>query len=95
MQGICCHKLSDIPLAPMGDLAPRSEHACPAAQPPIDTSGNFPVHMSGRGGKNKLKHFLINFLAISGNSKHFSCFPKKKGGGRKKNAKNSLKWREN
>ena len=35
-----------IPLSPMGVLAPGSAHARPSAQPPIDTSGNFPAHMS-------------------------------------------------
>ena len=32
-----------FPLAPMGVLAPGSEHARPSAQPPIDSSRNFPV----------------------------------------------------
>ena len=41
---------SNFPLAPMGVLAPGSAHARPSARPPIDTSGNFSVHMSG-GGK--------------------------------------------
>jgi hypothetical protein len=40
-----------VPLAPMGVLA----------QSPIDTSGNFSVHVSGRG-----KQFLINFLHMEG-----------------------------
>ena len=31
----------EIPLAPMGVLAPGSAHARPSARPPIDTSGNF------------------------------------------------------
>ena len=35
-----------FPLAPMGVLAPRSTHARPSAQPPIDTSRNFSAHMS-------------------------------------------------
>ena len=35
-----------IPLAPMGVLAPRSAHVRPSARPPIDTSGNFPAHVS-------------------------------------------------
>jgi hypothetical protein len=30
----------------MGVLAPESAHARPSAQPPIDTSGNFPAHVS-------------------------------------------------
>jgi hypothetical protein len=34
-----------IPLTPMGVLAPGSAHARPSAQPPIDVSGNFPVHL--------------------------------------------------
>ena len=35
-----------ISLAPMGVLAPVSAHAGPSAQPLIDTTGNFPAHMS-------------------------------------------------
>ena len=35
-----------IPLAPMGVLAPVSAHAGHSAQPPIDTSGNFPARVS-------------------------------------------------
>ena len=35
-----------FPLTPMGVLAPVSAHAGPSAQPPIDVSGNFPVHVS-------------------------------------------------
>jgi hypothetical protein len=35
-----------FPLTPMGVLAPRSAHARPSAQPPINVSGNFPAHMS-------------------------------------------------
>ena len=35
-----------IPLAPMGVLALGSAHARPSARPPIDTSGNFPAHVS-------------------------------------------------
>jgi 3-deoxy-D-arabino-heptulosonate 7-phosphate (DAHP) synthase class II len=65
-----------IPLALMGVLAPRSAHARTSARPPIDTSRNFSAHMSG-GGINRLKVFLINFLAKSDNSKHFSVFSKK------------------
>ena len=30
----------------MGVLAPGSAHARPSARPPIDTSGNFPAHVS-------------------------------------------------
>jgi hypothetical protein len=52
-----------FPLAPMGALAPGSAHASPSAQAPIDTSGIF--------------FSSINFFAILGDSKHFSCFPKK------------------
>ena len=61
-----------FPLAPMGALAPESAHPRPSAQTPIDTSGKFSAQVSGRGGKN-----LINFLAISGDSKHFSFVPEK------------------
>ena len=35
-----------IPLKPMGVLAPVSAHAGHSAQPPIDTSGNFPARVS-------------------------------------------------
>ena len=35
-----------FPLAPMGVLAPGSAHARPSARPPIDTTGNFPAHVS-------------------------------------------------
>ena len=38
--------------APMGVLAPGSAHARPSAQPPIDTSGNFPAHMSAESPSN-------------------------------------------
>ena len=38
---------TEIPLAPMGVLAPGSAHARPSAQPPIDTSRNFSAHMGG------------------------------------------------
>ena len=56
-------------------LAPGSAHARPSTWPPIDTSRNFLAHMSGGG--NCLTVFLINFLAKSENSKHFSFFSKK------------------
>ena len=36
----------EIPVAPMGVLAPMSVHARPFARPPIDTSRNFPAHVS-------------------------------------------------
>ena len=62
----------------MGALAPGSAHARPSAQAPINTSGNFSPHMSGRGGQTNLKKIPIKFLAISGDSKHFSFFSKKK-----------------
>ena len=55
----------------MGFLAPGSAHARPSTQPPIDNSGNFSAQVSERGVK-KVDKFLINFLAISGDSKHFS-----------------------
>ena len=62
----------------MGALAIGSAHARPSAQAPIDTSGKFSAQVSVRGGGNLTK-LSINFLAISGNSKHFSfCFPTKK-----------------
>ena len=36
----------NIPLAPMGVLAPMSAHAGNSARTPIDTSGNFQAHVS-------------------------------------------------
>ena len=49
-------------LAPMGVLAPRSAHARPSAQPPINASGNFSAHMSEGGrGANFLKTFSDQF----------------------------------
>ena len=45
-------KMKKIPLMPMGVLAPGSAHARPSAQPPIDVSGNFPVHMSAESPSN-------------------------------------------
>ena len=45
-------KLNKYPLAPMGVLAPGSAHAIPSAQPPIDTSGKFPAHMSAESSSN-------------------------------------------
>ena len=41
-----------IPLAPMGVLAPMSAHALPSAQPSINPSGNFLVHMSANSPSN-------------------------------------------
>ena len=46
-----------IPLAPMGVLAPGSAHARPSTRPPIDTSGNFPAHVSAI--TNKQKYFKL------------------------------------
>ena len=37
-------------LAPMGVHAPGSAHVRPSARPPINTSRNFPSHMSGGRG---------------------------------------------
>ena len=45
-------KEEEIPLAPMGVLAPGSAHARPSARPPIDTSGNFPAHVSAESHSN-------------------------------------------
>ncbi len=47
-------KLLKIPLAPMGVLAPVSAHAGHSAQPPIDTSGNFPARVSAESISPKL-----------------------------------------
>ena len=67
----------------MGVVAPRSAHARTSARPPIEMSGNLSAHRSGVG--KFLESFLINFLAKSGNSKHFCFFakknPKNYGGG--------------
>jgi hypothetical protein len=41
-----------IPLAPMGVLAPRLRMLDVSARPPIDTSGNFPAHMSAESPLN-------------------------------------------
>ena len=41
-----------FPLAPMGVLVPGSAHARPSTQPPIDTSGNIPAHMSAESPSN-------------------------------------------
>ena len=57
------HKNWKFPLAPMGVLAPGSEHARPSAQPPIDTGGNFQHTWLGDGLK-------------KANSKHFSILQK-------------------
>ena len=38
--------LIQFPLVPMGVLDPRSAHKRPSALPPINTSGNFPPHVS-------------------------------------------------
>ena len=45
-------KIKEIPLAPMGVLAPGSAHARPSARLTIDTSGNFPAHMSAESPSN-------------------------------------------
>ena len=42
----------ELPLAPMGVLAPVSAHAGHSARTPIDTSGNFPPHMSAESPSN-------------------------------------------
>ena len=44
--------VSKFPLPPMGVLAPSSAHARPSARPPINTSGNFPAHMSAESPSN-------------------------------------------
>ena len=46
------NKKLKFPLLPMGVLAPGSSHARPSAQPPIDTSGNFPAHLSAESPSN-------------------------------------------
>ena len=44
--------LTTFPLAPRGVLVSGSAHARPSAGPPIDTSGNFPAHMSAESLSN-------------------------------------------
>ena len=44
--------MEKFPLAPMGVLAPGSAQARPSARPPIDTSGNFPAHVSAESPSN-------------------------------------------
>ena len=39
--------ISKISASADGGPRSRSAHARPSAQPPIDTSGNYPAHMSG------------------------------------------------
>ena len=39
-------KIIEFPLAPMGVFDPVSAHVGHSAQPPIDTSGNFPPRVS-------------------------------------------------
>ena len=56
-------------LETMGVLAPGSVHARPSTQPPIDTGGTFFTCLGG--GVNQ---FLIHFIAISCDSKHFLLF---------------------
>ena len=41
-----------FPKALMGVLAPGFAHARPSARPPIDTSRNFPAHMSAESPSN-------------------------------------------
>ena len=36
----------------MGVLAPGFAHARPSAHPPIDSSGNFPAHVSAESSSN-------------------------------------------
>jgi hypothetical protein len=62
----------------MGALAPGSAHARPSAQAPINTSEKISAQVFFLGGTQNLKKYLINFLAISGNSKHFLFSPAKK-----------------
>ena len=46
----------------MGVLAPGSAHARPSARPPIDTSGNFPAHMSAESPSN-ISPILSKFIS--------------------------------
>ena len=66
-----------FPLAPMGSLLPGLHTLDPPLSPPSTLMETFWRTCLGWGVK-KLKQFLINFLAISGNSKHFSVFSGKK-----------------
>ena len=47
-----CYRQVKFPLAPMGVLAPGSAQVRPSARLPIDTSGNFPAHMSAESPSN-------------------------------------------
>ena len=58
------------PLAPMGSLLPGLHTLDPPLSPPSTLMETFWRTCLGWGVK-KLKQFLINFLAISGDSKHF------------------------
>ena len=70
MKGLIERKKVKFLLAPMGVLAPGSALLDPPLSPPWHQR-KFLAHVSGRGGQQNLKTFLINFLAISGDSKHF------------------------
>ena len=48
----CGKNYQNIPLAPMGVLAPVSAHAGPSPQPPIGTSGIFPARVSAESPSN-------------------------------------------
>jgi hypothetical protein len=55
----------------MGVLPPGSAHARPSAQPPINTSGNFPAHVSAVTFL-KFPHFPVKIRSFWGVSKF--CF---------------------
>ena len=58
----------------MGVLAPGSAHARPSTRPPIDTSRNFPAHVSTEQGYTKLflagnqinltMNWLLDFMRV-------------------------------
>ena len=58
------YTLIQFPLAPMGVLAPVSAHAGHSAQPPIDTSGNFPARVSAESISPKLSHLMVKIGLI-------------------------------
>ena len=50
----------------MGVLPPVSAHVGHSAQPPIDTSGNFPARVSTESVLTKFPHFPVEIGLIGG-----------------------------
>ena len=55
----------------MGVNAPGSAPNRPSARPPIGKQNFFGAHDWGGHPQKNIEHFLISFIAISVNSKHF------------------------